>query len=695
MGSALEGAPLSLDVAAAPKCEPRTPLHDLAAAVGVMRSWRSAEGSECLVADEVLVSVLSALGYAAGSDDEIRQSFARWREEALALPGLITAEQGSPVRLPKALAHLHRVDLVSEDSGISRALPAHDGLVMAIEEPGYYRLHAGGQSVRLAVAPHRAFSLGHDLHGLRTWGAAIQIPSLRKHGPAPFGDLGALADAAVRFAGLGADALAISPVHAIFASQSSGFSPYAPSSRLFLNAALAAPELAGLEPYAEPEGAALIDWDEALPRRLESMRKLHAACGSEVRKQVDAWAAKVAGARGHALFDALSLHFAAHGRGWKNWPSGYHDPSGRKAKRFAGDHAEEIRFHLFAQWLAARSMKCVQQSALEAGMKIGIVKDLAVGSDPLGSDAWAMQESVLSGLTIGAPPDPLGPDGQNWGLTSFSPRGLVASGFEPWLAMLRAGLRDAGGLRIDHAFGLARLWVIPEGEPAGKGAYLNYPIHDLTRLVALESRRAQALIVAEDLGTRPPGFDHLLSDREFLGMRVLWFERDDDGGFQAASRYDRSSAAMTGTHDTATVAGWWSGRDLEWNRVLGRGATGEAADDRRSADRAALWRTIGEGKPQPLPSEPADAVDAAICEIARAGSDLAIVPLEDILGLEEQPNLPGTVDEHPNWRRRMTAPLDAILDGERVAARIAMLDGRRSMAFPEEDAASRSAPPAV
>jgi 4-alpha-glucanotransferase len=316
----------------------------------------------------------------------------------------------------------------------------------------------------------------------------------------------------------------------------------------------------------------------------------------------------------------------------------------------------------------------VQQAARDAGMAVGLITDLAVGVDPAGAEAQGQPDVFLHGLRIGAPPDPLGPQGQDWGLTSYSPQGLADSGFAPFIAMLRANLPRGGGIRIDHAFGLQRLWVVPEGRPASEGAYLAYPFADLLRLIKLEAWRADAVVIAEDLGTRPPGFSKALAGAGIHGMAVLPFARDEEGAFLPAAAYPATSIAMTATHDTATVAGWWSGRDLEWNRDLGRG--GDTADQ-RARDRAALWAVIGDGAPQPAADDPAPVVDAAIAFLAATPAPLVIVPMEDLAGLMEQPNLPGTVDEHPNWRRRLPAPIAALLARADVARRIDRLNEER------------------
>lgn len=651
------------------------PLHQLAAAAGVQRAWRDVTGREATVADAQLHAVLTALGFETATERQIAAGLARLAAQQQDLAPLVTADAGGPIALPFAC----KAAAVTDNDGVALALAVEQGVPRAPAEPGYYHLELGGQVTRLAVAPPEC---PFPYPGVRRpWGAAVQIPALRGPVERAFGNLGDLALAVEALADSGADAVAINPLHALFPGHGLGFSPYSPSSRTFLNTAMGDPALVGLPPLPPGPAGPLIDWPAALPERLRQLRALWDGLEVAQRGEILAGIAQQdEGVRRHALFDALDSHFRPLGvHGWPGWPTEFRDPGSEAVARFAAENADEVLFHRFAQWLARAGIDEAQRRATAAGMAIGLVGDLAVGVDPSGSDCWAMPDMMLRGLTIGAPPDPLGPHGQNWALTTFSPEGLRQSGYAPFIAMLRNAFNGHGGVRIDHAFGLARLWLVPPGCAATEGAYLTYPFADMLRLVTLEAHLAGALVIAEDLGTAPPGFTHAIAARRMLGMRVLWFERAEDHGFIGAHDYPEQSVAMTGTHDTATVAGWWSGTDLDWADRLGRlpaDVDRKQAEAIRDWDRGLLWSSMTGGHERPAPDDPQPAVDAAIAHVARTPSALAIVPLEDLLGEEEQPNLPGTISEHPNWRRRLERDSAAMLAEPAVKRRTEMLSQR-------------------
>ena len=246
--------------------------------------------------------------------------------------------------------------------------------------------------------------------------------------------------------------------------------------------------------------------------------------------------------------------------------------------------------------------------------------------------------------------------------------------------MVRSALRSAGGVRIDHAMGLNRLWVVPEGHPASFGTYLAMPETDLLRLLRLESARHQAIVLAENLGTVPEGFSDRLRDAGIDGMSVLWFQRDHDARFMSPSHWPRHASAMTSTHDLPTVAGWWRGRDIDWNEKLGRDFGDARAE--RQRDRDQLWNALRHagvahaGPPADWDTHPV--ADAAVAFLGRATSELVMLPLEDALAVDEAPNLPGTTTEHPNWRRRLPGTVETLLDSAHVAERLEILDKARS-----------------
>ena len=643
-------------------------LHDLAAAAGLQVDWTDAGGQAKRVSDEALADVLVALGYAADDDTSLDRLRA---EQAHGAAAFVSGEQGQPIALPGGgRGRLHLASGGTIDV---------DGDLPPIDEPGYHRLDLGDRAMTVAVAPPRCFTVADAAPNRRIWGPAVQIPALRDVRETSFGDFATLAHAGTAFAAAGADLVAISPVHALFPADPARYSPYAPSSRLFLNILYADPGLVGVPVPAE-RGPELIDWPSAIPHRLAALRTAFDARTDAIRDAVARFA-EIGGGEleRHARFDALHAHFFAQGaHGWQDWPKRFHDPAGDAVAAFAREHADEVAFYLFCQWLADLSLDEAQVAAKNGGMALGLIADLAVGMDAGGSHAWSRPDDLITGLSVGAPPDILGPEGQNWGITGFSPQGLRRTAFEPFVATIRAALAHAGGIRIDHAMGLQRLWVVPDGKSAADGAYLSYPLDDMLRILAIESQAAQAIVIGEDLGTVPEGFRPKLDDRHVLGMRVMPFEADGDRLKPPAS-YSPQAAAMTGTHDLPTIAGWWRGRDIEVKRDLGLFTPDE---EERARARAGWWDSfveagVAEGV-QPSPDEPAPVVAGALAYVGLTPCEVAILPLEDIAGLVEQPNVPGTTTEHPNWRRRMPADTPAMLAEPATAANLALLEKARS-----------------
>jgi 4-alpha-glucanotransferase len=475
-----------------------------------------------------------------------------------------------------------------------------------------------------------------------------------------------------------------SPTHAQFGAEPARFTPYSPSTRFFLNPLFADVPLERVTAEENGSGADdLIDWARAGPAKAKALRSAFNRFRQKGATAEFESFCRQGGERlaAHALFEALDAHFRSKGiRGFTNWPRGFESPRAQGIRAFAGAAHQELEHQLFLQWLTERSASRAQQAARRT-MPIGIIADIAVGMDPEGSHAWSAPHELLRGLHVGAPPDAFNARGQNWGLTSLSPRALELSGFASFIATLRAGMRHAGGVRIDHVMGLRRLWVIPAGASSIDGVYLHHPEGKLLDLLALESLRHRAVVIGEDLGTVPDGFRDAIAAAGILGMQVLWFERDPSGQFLPPAKWRRDAIATTTTHDLPTVAGWWTEYDLDLHKKAGqmRGSEQELRRERAS-DRANLWSAsrrahCASGKP-PARENPDPALAAAIGYVARTRSAIAFVPIEDLAGCLDQPNLPGTTDEHPNWRRRIKDK--NVLRKKVVRARIKVfLDARR------------------
>ncbi|MNM59294.1 4-alpha-glucanotransferase [compost metagenome] len=328
-----------------------------------------------------------------------------------------------------------------------------------------------------------------------------------------------------------------------------------------------------------------------------------------------------------------------------------------------------------------RSLQRAQDAARSHGMAIGLIADLAVGADGAGSQAWSRQDELLAGLNVGAPADALNRAGQNWGICAFSPEGLRRNGYRAFIEMLRANFAHAGGLRIDHVMGLQRLWLVPQGAHASEGAYLNYPLDDLLRLLCLESVRHRAIVLGEDLGTVPEGLREKLAQRAILGMRVLQFEQERPGHFKPILDWPDNALATSSTHDLPPLAGWLQARDIDWNQRLALiDATSERHwRDLRQQERQGLQQTLEHN--YAVRPDPDSLIDACVRYLGHTRAPLVLIPLEDLLGIDEQPNLPGTIDGHPNWRRRFSLPAIRLLEDADAAKRLELLAQAREQAW--------------
>lgn len=684
-------------------------LEILAGRAGLAVDWIDANGQPQRVKPPVLQAVLAGLGLPADSDEAIETSLLNLQleQQNKRLPPLLTADVGKALDLSRYFnAHTYCVVHLENGESLPIQLDA-DAVLPGMIPIGYHRVLAGDQQFTLAVAPARCYSVGDALHqsAPRTWGLSVQLYALRRRGDGGFGDTQALETVLQAASERGAEALAISPLHAMFSNAPEQYSPYSPSSRLLLNYLYASPASILGEPAVNRAMAAtgltehlqhleqlpLIDWPAATRAKQALLRQLHEDFTREdhpLKDDFQRFRDKGGEAlENHCRFEALQAVAAAegHSQDWRHWPEQWRNPDSPALLHFAEEHRHLIAYFAFCQWLIAQCLDRAQATARASGMAVGLIADLAVGADGAGSQAWCRQDELLAQLTVGAPPDPLNRAGQGWGISAFSPEGLKRNGFRAFIEMLRANFAHAGGLRIDHVLGLQRLWVMPVGAPPGEGAYLYYPVDDLLRLVALESVRHQAVVLGEDLGTVPEGLREKLSERAILGMRVLLFEQDYGAHFKPILAWPDDALATTSTHDLPTLNGWLHGHDIDWNERL-------ALIDPVTANR---WREIRqrecEGLNQALRQDPqnfqeetrgnAPMLDASIRYLGHTRAPLVLLPIEDALGLEEQANLPGTISGHPNWCRRLPVDSSELLDAIDATGRLELLACARLQAW--------------
>lgn len=712
-------------------------LMRLARAAGIATEWVDACGVPQTVSPATVQAILRALDLPCDTEAECEASAIRLADEEvrLAMPPLITALVGREIVFsPHAKLHglAYRIELenggeIIEHVSSNTDLPA---CIAAVNQIGYHKLSVGPHQVTLAVAPLRCFSVADAVDGAsgktaeaaikaaqakdsqhgapHLWALAAQLYSLRHDHDHGVGDFKALEILTRSAAAQGASAIAISPVHAMFSANLYHYSPYAPSSRLFFNAMHIAPaaicgEAALTELVAELglqqeqqrlRDCELIDWPAASQWQLAVLRALYERYDRQSAGWQEFLRFRSEGdvmLEDHARFEAL--HAAMRNNGiegdWRSWPAKYRHPRSGEVAAFAAANENEVCFHAFLQWQAAAGLQQAQAGAREAGMAIGLISDLAVGAEGGGSQAWSRQNEMLEGISVGAPPDILGPLGQNWGLSAFSPRAMRQQGFQAYIEMLRAAFRHAGGVRIDHILGLARMWLVPNHAAGTEGAYLRYPFDDLIRLIALESHRYRAIVIGEDLGTVPYGFSDTLGDAGLMGIRVLWFEHDNQR-FKDAAHWSDRAIATTSTHDLPTVLGWWRGNDIAWRDKLHLMAPGtdaqhayvERAQERhallealqRQADRDHTGQTINEDLSADNPDPPLTRI---LQFVGSTPAPLVIIPLEDALAQMEQPNLPNTIDTHPNWRRRLPENTADMLGRQATIARLAALNQAR------------------
>ncbi|MCX7673229.1 MAG: 4-alpha-glucanotransferase [Thiobacillaceae bacterium] len=584
---------------------------------------------------------------------------------------------------------------------------AYRALGLGLPEPpeGYHRLSVwiageGPWQMPLIVCPPQCHVPPELAAGRRLWGLAVQLYGLRSRRNWGMGDFTDLARLAAWAGREGAALIGVNPLHALRPHDPSHCSPYSPSSRQFLNTLYidveAVPDYAECDEVrarvAEPafqarlaqlRASPLVDYAgvaalkypllEGLYRHFRQRHLAHYSPRAQAFRRFVAAGGEAL--HRFALYEALQAHLHAQDGqawGWPVWPQPWREPDGPQVQAWAQAHAEAVEYRMYLQWLAHEQLGAAAAAAREAGMAVGLYLDLAVGVERGGAETWAQRGLYAFEAGIGAPPDDFNLHGQDWGLPPPNPQRLQAAGYAPFIATLRANMQAAGALRIDHVMALMRLYWVPPGLPADAGVYVRYPLADLAGLLALESRRARCLVIGEDLGTVPDEVRAAMHARAILAYRLFYFEKrwEGDRSFKPPHEIGQGALTAASTHDLPTLNGFWLGRDLVWRERLGLFPSDELRrrlSDERAADRARLLAALAaEGllppgvglNPDEVPELTHPLRLAVHRYLARSPAPILLIQAEDILGEEEQANLPGTVDAHPNWRRKLSLDLE-------------------------------------
>ncbi|MGE0223068.1 MAG: glycogen debranching protein GlgX [Acetobacteraceae bacterium] len=649
----------------------RERLDELAQVAGIAPVWWDVEGRVHRVGDDTKQAILAAMRLPARTAGDLADSLARLKaEQDEPLPRSFVVRGAGPVTIPLGVRPPAWLTLSDAEQRITRVPVIEARQVTLPPLPiGRYRLLGDDDPsvvCHLTIAPERCHLPDALLCGQRRFGVAAHLYALRRDGDQGIGDFTTLRQLAVATAGRGASVAGLNPLHALVSTDRERASPYHPSDRRFLDPIYI--DVAGF-PGAPPrqDGSGMVDYAavwQAKRQVLWAAFRNGGATEPALARFIEAGGEAL---RRFAVFEAIAA--GQDGRAWHHWPESLRHPHAPGIMPFAAAHADEVRFACFLQYIADCQVSAAARAAAEAGLDLGFYLDLAVGAAPDGAEAWSNQETLLPGLSIGAPPDPFAASGQVWCLPPPDPRAMIREGYAGFAELLLANMRHAGALRIDHVMGLRRLFVVPDGASAADGAYLSYPFDDLLAQVALASRQAQCVVVGEALGTVPEGLTRALADADVLSYSVLWFERDGEQ-FREPGTWSRESAACVSTHDLPTLAGWWEAADLEEQAALGL-LDALALDHARAKRRADKQRLVASVRCNGFLNHDPDldgALPPAMAEavhrfVADTPAMLALVQADDLAGERIAVNLPGTDRERPNWRRRHAVDITALCRG--------------------------------
>ncbi|MDX6307221.1 MAG: 4-alpha-glucanotransferase [Nocardioidaceae bacterium] len=682
--------------------------RELARAYGVATEYDDWRGKPVVVPTGTVLAVLAALGLDAGDADKAVAALSafRDRQRTQPLPPCVVTRQGVPVEVPlggRGGAPAKAWFELEDDARVDA--PVVGGAAPTVVVPGdlplgYHTIHArwpdGTATSTLIVTPP-FLDLPGAVATRRAWGLAAQLYSVRSRDSWGVGDLADLATLATwSGSALGADFVLVNPLSAAEPVPPMEPSPYLPSSRRFTNPLYLRvediPEYADLPPVDLAEAETLraevhhrldaldaIDRDTVWAAKAAALRLVHAVPRTPERERAY---------RDYVRREADALHdFATwcalvegYGADWHHWPAGLRHPDLPEVTAFRNGHGEAVERHRWLQWLLDEQLASAQTSARQAGMAVGVMHDLAVGVHHAGADAWTLQDTFAEGIHVGAPPDEFNQVGQDWSQPPWRPDRLVENAYTPYRELIRALLRHAGALRIDHIIGLFRLWWVPQGASPDQGTYVRYDHEALVGILALEAHRAGALVVGEDLGNVEPSARAYLAERGILGTSLLWFERDADGHPLPAQKWRECSLASVTTHDLPPTAGYLAGEHVELRDRLG--LLTRPVEDERAADEADRAAWLNELRDEGVLADDAgteDTVTALYRYLTRTPARLLAVALTDVVGDRRIQNQPGTTDEYPNWRVPLSGPdgrpvlLEEVMAARRPAELAAML----------------------
>ena len=699
-------------------------IEQLAAIVGFHSSYTGAFGDQVSTNDHARRVLLEAMGFDL-DDESLTQAITRLNQSqwlntlpAVHIAKLEEHQHAIKISLPSSDTQLLNWIIITElgtevagsinvidlqlidETKIGETQYCQYELLLPTIEQGYHQLNITMGNVHascpLIFAPKECYS-PKEASANKMWGYTAQLYSLRSNNNWGMGDFTDLFELVEKSVEQQASTIGLNPLHPLYQQNPVHRSPYSPSSRCFLNplyidvTKIPNFELCELvqkkvknkkfqENITNAKTSQFVDYPAVAHLKYQITEMLFEDFSHNKKNSYELMSSEFEDFKQQkgndlhrfATFDALNEHFNLADKnvyGWTDWPKNFQDPKSDDVSKFQHSHATRIEYFCFLQWIAHKQLKAVAQCAIDKNMAIGLYLDLAVGCDGSGVDVWSDQHLYVAGASIGAPPDGMNPLGQNWGLTPINPVALQQQGYQPLAKALSSNMQYAGALRIDHILGLMRQYWVAPGMDATEGVYISFPLDDILRVIALESRRHQCVVIGEDLGNVPDGFSETIQNAGLLSFKVMFFERWESGLFKRPDQFPSQSIVTIATHDTATLSGWWQGRDLQWRQQLNlypNEEAGHADRNARAGERQNLIAALDDLQvidmskaPQQEPAIMNTELSVAAQKyLAISDSHIQLIPLEDALEMPEQVNIPGTIDQHPNWLQKLPVMLE-------------------------------------